>query len=75
MAQLSKAQRWEEMPGKVPDDLYHDFVTVGTYDTIADKLRDRYKDCVTSIEFAMPVENDADARALREVIQDLHRAT
>ncbi|MGY9056280.1 MAG: TIGR03617 family F420-dependent LLM class oxidoreductase [Alphaproteobacteria bacterium] len=74
MAQLSKAQRWEEMPDKVPDDLYHDFVTVGTYDTIAAKLRDRYEDCVTSIEFAMPVDDDADAGALREVIQDLRRA-
>jgi probable F420-dependent oxidoreductase len=74
MAQLSKAQRWEEMPDKVPDDLYHDFVTVGTYDTIADKLHARYDDCVSSIEFAMPVDNEADAGALREVIQDLHRA-
>ena len=73
MAQLSKAQRWEEMPGKVPDDLYHEFVTVGTYDTIADKLHACYDDCVTSIEFAMPVDNEADAGALREVIQDLHR--
>jgi alkanesulfonate monooxygenase SsuD/methylene tetrahydromethanopterin reductase-like flavin-dependent oxidoreductase (luciferase family) len=74
MAQLSKAQRWDEMQALVPDDLYHEFVTVGTYDTIAEKLRARYEDCVTSIEFAMPVENEADAGALREVIQDLQRA-
>ena len=73
MAQLSKAQRWDEMQARVPDDLYHDFVTVGTYDTIAEKLRDRYEDCVSSIEFAMPVDNEADAGALREVIQDLQR--
>jgi alkanesulfonate monooxygenase SsuD/methylene tetrahydromethanopterin reductase-like flavin-dependent oxidoreductase (luciferase family) len=73
MAQLSKAQRWDEMQARVPDDLYHAFVTVGTYDDIAAKLRARYEDCVTSIEFAMPVENAADAAALAEVVRDLRR--
>lgn len=75
MAQLSKAQRWDEMQARVPDELYHAFVTVGTYEEIAGKLRERYEDCTTSIEFAMPVENEADAGALREVIQDLRRPT
>ena len=74
MAQLSKAQRWDEMQAKVTDELYHDFVTVGTYDEIAAKLHERYDDCITNIEFAMPVDNEEDAGALREVIQDLKRA-
>ncbi|MCA8928744.1 MAG: TIGR03617 family F420-dependent LLM class oxidoreductase [Alphaproteobacteria bacterium] len=73
MATLSRAQRWEEMPGRVPDDLYNTFVTAGTYDTIAAQLRERYADCVTSIEFSVPVESEADAGALRELVQDLRR--
>ena len=29
---LSRAQRWEEMPRHITDDILHTFVTVGTYD-------------------------------------------
>ena len=32
---LSRAQRWEEMPRFITDDILHTFVTVGTYDQIA----------------------------------------
>ena len=73
MAALSKAQLWAEMPARVPEDLYREFLTVGTYDNIAARLRERYEGIVTSIEFAMPVENDTNADALREVVQYLRR--
>jgi hypothetical protein len=29
---LSRAQRWEEMPQHIDDDVLHRFVTVATYD-------------------------------------------
>ena len=32
---LSRAQRWEEMPQHIDDDVLHTFVTIATYDTIA----------------------------------------
>ena len=32
---LSRAQRWEEMPQHITDDVLHTFVTIGTYDQIA----------------------------------------
>ncbi|TMJ29382.1 MAG: TIGR03617 family F420-dependent LLM class oxidoreductase [Alphaproteobacteria bacterium] len=35
---LSRAQRWEEMPQKISDEVLHSYVTVGTYDQIAQKL-------------------------------------
>ena len=44
---LSRAQRWEEMPQHITDDVLHTYVTVGTYDTIARKLCDRYRGVVT----------------------------
>ena len=39
---LSRAQRWEEMPQHIDDDVLHTFVTIGTYDQIARKLTDRF---------------------------------
>src|SRR6185295_9051658 len=39
---LSRAQRWEEMPQHINDDVLETFVTVGTYDQIAKKLTERF---------------------------------
>jgi probable F420-dependent oxidoreductase len=39
---LSRAQRWEEMPQHITDDVLNLYATVGTYDVIADKLAERY---------------------------------
>ena len=50
---LSRAQRWEEMPQHITDDILETFVTVGTYDTIARKLSDRYGGVVTHCEFSI----------------------
>src|SRR5260221_5509605 len=57
---LSRAQRWEEMPQHITDDILHTFVTVGTYDEIARKLSDRYSGVVTHCEFSIPVNGEGD---------------
>jgi probable F420-dependent oxidoreductase len=62
---LSRAQRWEEMPRHITDDILHTFVTVGTYDTIARKLSDRYSGVVTHCEFSIPVNGADDKDCLR----------
>ena len=71
---LSRAQRWEEMPQHIDDDVLHTFVTIATYDTIARKLCDRYGDVVTNCEFSIAVHDDADRAALAGMIADLHAA-
>jgi len=58
---LSRAQRWEEMPQHITDEILHLFVTIGTYDTIAARLEARYGGTVTHCEFSIPV-NDAKDR-------------
>jgi hypothetical protein len=68
---LSRAQRWEEMPQHITDDILHTFVTVGTYDTIARKLGDRYGAVVTHCEFSIPVKGDADKERLRELARTI----
>lgn len=69
----SKAQRWEELPKLIDDDVLHRFVVAGTYDTIGERLLDRYAGLVTDIEFSIAVRDERDTRTLRE-LADLVRA-
>jgi probable F420-dependent oxidoreductase len=68
---LSRAQRWEEMPQHINDDVLHAFVTIATYDTIGRKLCDRYGGVVTNCEFSIAVKNDADRERLRQLASDI----
>lgn len=68
---LSRAQRWEEMPRYITDDILHTFVTVGTYDQIARRLLDRYSAVVTHCEFSIPVNGAADKARLRDLAKTI----
>ena len=69
---LSKAQRWEELPPLIDDDVLHTFVTVGTHDEIADRLHDRFGDVVTHCEFSVAVADESDRAALAAMVAGLH---
>jgi probable F420-dependent oxidoreductase len=78
---LSKRQDWEALPRLIDDDVLHQFVTIGTYDVIGDRLTERYRDVVTDIEFSIAVRDDDDrqtladlARQIRAVPDDAFRA-
>jgi probable F420-dependent oxidoreductase len=64
---LSRAQRWEEMPQHINDEVLETFVTIGTYDTIAAKLTERFGKTITDCEFSIVVKNDADRERLRSL--------
>jgi probable F420-dependent oxidoreductase len=68
---LSRAQRWEEMPQHITDDILETYVTIGTYDTIAAKLCDRYGGVVTHCEFSIPVKSAADMDRLRDLAKTI----
>lgn len=70
-AVLSKAQRWEELAAMVPDEVLHTVATLGTYDTIVARLRERYVGRVDRIEFSIPVNGPADAEILRTMLDGL----
>ena len=70
-SELSRAKRWEELPGLVSDEMLHTVATVATYDDIAPALRKRYDGRVHRIEFSIPVRNDDDADRFREILSDL----
>jgi probable F420-dependent oxidoreductase len=64
---LSKAQRWEEMPGYISDEVLDTYAVVGTYDEIADKLVERYGDFASSVEFSIPAGSEANRKRLRQM--------
>jgi probable F420-dependent oxidoreductase len=70
---LSRAQRWEEMPQKISDEVLHTYVTVGTYDQIADKLVERYGKVITHCEFSIAVRDEADRERLRSLAGAMQR--
>ena len=69
----SRAQRWEEMPAFIGDEMLDTYAVIGTYDEIAEKLRRRYGALVSAVEFAIPVPTEADRAVLRELIESLKR--
>lgn len=69
----SRAQRWEEMPDFISDEMLDAYVTIGTYDEIADKLRARYGGVATHVEFAIPVTGETDKTQLRGLIESLRQ--
>lgn len=68
---LSRAQRWEEMPGFISDEVLNQYACVGTYDDITDILTKRYKDVITHCEFSIPVRNSKDHGILRDMVSTL----
>ena len=75
MAVLSKAQRWEEMPGRISDDVLHLYATVGTYDEIGRKLVQRYGGLVTDIEFSIPCQTASEQATMRDLLRQLRAET
>src|SRR5471032_489872 len=64
---LSRAQKWEEMPQHIDDEVLHTFATIGTYDTIAAKLTERFGKTITDCEFSIAVKDEADRERLRSL--------
>ena len=49
LAVLSRAQRWEELPARIADEVLHTYAVVGTYPQIGRKLVARYRGLVTDV--------------------------
>lgn len=68
---LSRERRWEELPGLVDDEMLHEVATVGTYDEIGAKLRDRYVGRVDRIEFSIPIASPADIEVFGSILAEI----
>jgi probable F420-dependent oxidoreductase len=74
LAKLSKAQRWEEMPPRIPDEVLHTYAVVGTHDEIGRRLLERYRGLVTDVEFSIPAATARERGLLRELVQEIQAA-
>jgi len=69
---LARAQEWERMPDHISDEVLDTFAVIGTHEKIAEKLRRRFGDMVTSREFSIAVKDRADRERLAQIVKDVH---
>jgi probable F420-dependent oxidoreductase len=67
----SRAQRWDEMPGFISDEMLDHYAVIGTHDEIAGKLTERFSGVASHLEFGIPVAGEADKAALRDLLVSL----
>jgi hypothetical protein len=65
---LSKAQRWEEMPALITDEVLEKYAVVASFDELAQKLLKRYQSVVTTLEFSIPIASEEDLETLRTLV-------
>ena len=70
-SRLSKAQNWDALPALVDDEMLHTVATLGTHETIAEQLRERYSERVDRIEFSMPVTTPEEAEVYGHILTSL----
>ncbi|MDP6706595.1 MAG: TIGR03617 family F420-dependent LLM class oxidoreductase [Alphaproteobacteria bacterium] len=63
--------RWNEMAALISDEVLELFAIVGTHDTIADRVAERYGGLADALSLFMPTE--VDPGPLREIVQDVQR--
>ena len=68
---LSRAQRWEEMPPHICDEVLNLYATVGTYEEIGGKLAARYGHLVDAAEFSIPAGSEAERQRLGAILGEL----
>ncbi len=71
LADLARAQRWDEMAARVDDDLLHECVIVSLYDDLAARIKNRFGHLLQRIEVGIPVHSAADEEQLAEIVADL----
>jgi probable F420-dependent oxidoreductase len=74
LSHLSRSGRWEEMPGRVSDQVLETIAVVARHDAVAAELGRRYAGAATSIEFGIPVRSASDRGTLSAMIGELRRA-
>lgn len=67
----SRAQRWDEMPQFIGDEMLDHYAVIGTHDEIAGKLNARFGQVASHLEFAIPVASEADKAALGDLLRSL----
>lgn len=66
---MSKTGQWKDMAAQVPDEVVHEFAAVGTYDTIATSIAERFGGMSDAVELGFLPETPGEL--MRDVIKDI----
>lgn len=73
LSELARAQRWEEMPRLISDEILHTFAVVGTFDEIVELMHKRCAGLASSTEFSIPVTSETEYERLVGLIKTLQQ--
>lgn len=63
--------KWKELPGAIPQEVVEEFAVIGTYDEVAQKLKERYAGVANCIDFAEHAQMVKDHDVIQQIIRDL----
>jgi len=70
---LSMEGKWPEMGAAITDEMLEQFAIVGTYDEIVPKIKERYYDVATTLDFGYATYTAEQAERLRWMVQELKK--
>jgi probable F420-dependent oxidoreductase len=73
LSQLSLEGKWQEMVDLVSDDMVEAFATVGTYEELGPRLKERWGGILSTIGLDLPSNTLEDERQVRKIIEDLRQ--
>ncbi len=71
LSHLSRAQKWDEMPGFIDDEVLNTYAVVGTYEEIGQKIVDRFEGVLTDVGFSIQVNNPGDKEILMDMVRKI----
>ena len=73
LSALSRAQRWEEMPALIDDDVLNTFAVVGIHDEIAGMITERFAGTLSHVGFSIAVEDAKDAERMTAIVREVQQ--
>jgi len=71
---LSMEGKWGEMANMMTDEMLEEMAVIGTYDQIANKLKQRYAGVVTTLDFGFGTRTPEQQEAMSAIVQELKKA-
>ncbi|MGI9409882.1 MAG: TIGR03617 family F420-dependent LLM class oxidoreductase [Hyphomicrobiaceae bacterium] len=71
LSTLARDQKWDEMPSLIDDEMLNTFAIVGDYNTVAEKIVDRFADVLDSVGFSIEVNSPQDAETLKGMVRKI----
>jgi probable F420-dependent oxidoreductase len=68
---MSMEGKWTEMASEITDEMIDTFAVVGTFDEIVPKIKERYSNTVSTLDFAYATATPDQAERLRWMVQAL----